>query len=99
NPDILADVAALPDAPLCVGFAAESQDLDAYAEGKRRKKGLPMLVGNLVQDGMGADEHVVVLYDDAGRHPLPRAPKAEVAHGIVAHLATLLAATGRQRPV
>ncbi|AMO35490.1 bifunctional phosphopantothenoylcysteine decarboxylase/phosphopantothenate--cysteine ligase CoaBC [Thauera humireducens] len=95
NPDILADVAALPDAPFCVGFAAESQDLDAYAEGKRRKKGLPMLVGNLVQDGMGADDNVVVLYDDAGRHPLPRAPKAEVSHGIVAHLATLLAAAGR----
>lgn len=95
NPDILADVAALPDAPFCVGFAAESQDLDAYAEGKRRKKGLPMLVGNLVQDGMGADDNLVVLYDDAGRHPLPRAPKAEVSRGIVAHLATLLAATGR----
>lgn len=95
NPDILADVAALPDAPFCVGFAAESQDLDAYAEGKRQKKGLPMLVGNLVQDGMGADDNVVVLYDDAGRHPLPRAPKTEVAGGIVAHLATLLAAAGR----
>lgn len=95
NPDILADVAALPDAPFCVGFAAESQDLDAYAEGKRQKKGLPMLVGNLVQDGMGADDNVVVLYDDAGRHPLPRAPKVEVAGGIVAHLATLLAAAGR----
>lgn len=95
NPDILADVAALPDAPFCVGFAAESQDLDAYAESKRRKKGLPMLVGNLVQDGMGADDNLVVLYDDAGRHPLPRAPKAEVSHGIVAHLATLLAAAGR----
>lgn len=95
NPDILADVAALPDAPFCVGFAAESQDLDAYAEGKRRKKGLPMLVGNLVQDGMGADDNLVVLYDDAGRHPLPRAPKAEVSHGIVAHLAKLLATAGR----
>ncbi len=95
NPDILADVAALPDAPFCVGFAAESQDLDAYAESKRRKKGLPMLVGNLVQDGMGADDNLVVLYDDAGRHPLPRASKAEVSHGIVAHLATLLAAAGR----
>jgi len=48
-----------------------------------------------VQDGMGADDNVVVLYDDAGRHPLPRAPKVEVAGGIVAHLATLLAAAGR----
>ena len=95
NPDILAEVAALPDAPFCVGFAAESQDLDAYAEGKRRNKRLPLLVGNLVQDGMGADDNVVVLYDDAGRHPLRRAPKAELARGIVEHLAGLL--TGAQR--
>lgn len=95
NPDILAEVAALPDAPFCVGFAAESRDLDAYAEGKRQKKRLPMLVGNLVQDGMGSDDNVVVLYDDAGRHPLPRAPKAELARGIVEHLAGLLEAAGR----
>ena len=95
NPDILAEVAALPDAPFCVGFAAESRDLDAYAEGKRQKKRLPMLVGNLVQDGMGSDDNVVVLYDDAGRHPLPRAPKTELARGIVEHLAGLLEASGR----
>ncbi len=92
NPDILAEVAAREDAPFCVGFAAESRDLDAYAEGKRRNKRLPMLVGNLVSDGMGGDDNTVILYDDAGRHPLPRAPKAEVARGIVAHLARLLAA-------
>ena len=91
NPDILAEVAARDDAPFCVGFAAESRDLDAYAEGKRRNKRLPMLVGNLVSDGMGGDDNTVILYDDAGRHPLPRASKAEVAHGIVAHLARLLA--------
>ena len=91
NPDILAEVAAREDAPFCVGFAAESRDLDAYAEGKRRNKRLPMLVGNLVSDGMGGDDNTVILYDDAGRHPLPRASKAEVAQGIVAHLARLLA--------
>lgn len=49
-----------------------------------------MLVGNLVSDGMGGDDNTVIIYDDAGRHPLPRAPKAEVAQGIVAHLARLL---------
>ncbi len=70
NPDILAEVAAREDAPFCVGFAAESRDLDAYAEGKRRNKRLPMLVGNLVSDGMGGDDNTVILYDDAGRHPL-----------------------------
>lgn len=91
NPDILAEVAARENAPFCVGFAAESRELDAYAEGKRRNKRLPMLVGNLVSDGMGGDDNSVVVYDAGGRHPLPRASKAEVAHGIVGHLARLLA--------
>ena len=90
NPDILAEVAARPDAPFCVGFAAESRDLDHYAEGKRKNKGLDMVVGNLVREGLGLDDNLVVLYDRGGRHPLPRATKAELAHGIVAHLAGLL---------
>jgi phosphopantothenoylcysteine decarboxylase/phosphopantothenate--cysteine ligase len=38
NPDILAEVAALPAPPLCVGFAAESENLHEYAESKRRSK-------------------------------------------------------------
>ena len=90
NPDILAEVAALPTPPFCVGFAAESRNLDEYAEGKRKAKKLPMVVGNLVQDGLGGDDNQVVLFDEAGRHPLPKAPKPEVARAIVAHLAALL---------
>ncbi|HRH72596.1 MAG TPA: bifunctional phosphopantothenoylcysteine decarboxylase/phosphopantothenate--cysteine ligase CoaBC [Zoogloea sp.] len=90
NPDILADVANLPKPPFCVGFAAESRNLDDYAEGKRKAKKLPLIVGNLVQDGLGGDDNLVVLYDDAGRHPLPRAPKPDLARAIVAHLASLL---------
>jgi phosphopantothenoylcysteine decarboxylase/phosphopantothenate--cysteine ligase len=38
NPDILAEVAALENAPFCVGFAAESQHLEAYAQAKRRRE-------------------------------------------------------------
>ena len=90
NPDILAEVASLPVPPFCVGFAAESRDLDGYAEAKRAAKRLPLLVGNLVQDGLGGDDNLVVLYDDAGRHPLPRAAKDELARQIVTHLASLL---------
>jgi phosphopantothenoylcysteine decarboxylase/phosphopantothenate--cysteine ligase len=90
NPDILAEVAALENAPFCVGFAAESHDLDAYAESKRRDKRLPMVVGNLVADGLGGGDNTVVIYDDAGRHPLPRAPKGAIADWIVDHLARLL---------
>ncbi|TVT48024.1 MAG: bifunctional phosphopantothenoylcysteine decarboxylase/phosphopantothenate--cysteine ligase CoaBC [Denitromonas halophila] len=92
NPDILAEVAARPNPPFCVGFAAESRDLDTYAEGKRRNKRLPMVVGNLVQDGLGQDDNQVVIYDEAGRHPVPRAAKDNLARSIVKHLADLLAA-------
>jgi len=90
NPDILAEVAARPRAPFCVGFAAESQDLASYAEGKRLAKKLPLVVGNLVQDGLGGDRNAVVLFDAAGSHPLPPADKSELAHAIVAHIAALL---------
>ncbi|WP_047237514.1 bifunctional phosphopantothenoylcysteine decarboxylase/phosphopantothenate--cysteine ligase CoaBC [Chromobacterium subtsugae] len=90
NPDILATVASLPAAPFCVGFAAESQNLLEFAEAKRRRKKLPLLVANLAQQAMGADDNQVVLLDDAGEHPLPNMPKDEVAAAIVRHLAALL---------
>lgn len=90
NPDILAEVAALPDAPFCVGFAAESRDLAAYAEGKRVAKKLALVVGNLVQDGLGGDTNAVTLFDAAGAHVLPPADKSEVARAIVTHIAGLM---------
>jgi phosphopantothenoylcysteine decarboxylase/phosphopantothenate--cysteine ligase len=90
NPDILAEVAARPDAPFCVGFAAESRDLATYAEAKRRAKRLPLVVGNLVQDGLGGDDNRVTLFDDAGAHPLPAADKNTVACAIVAHIAGMI---------
>lgn len=90
NPDILAEVAGLPAAPYCVGFAAESQNLDEYAEAKRRRKNLPLLIGNLVADGLGTTDNQVTLYDDAGRHPLPILHKADLAKRLVEELAKRL---------
>ena len=91
NPDILATVASLPAAPFCVGFAAESQNLLQYADEKRRRKNIPLLVANLVQAALGADENEVILLDDAGQHPLPRAPKAQIARELIRHIADMLA--------
>jgi phosphopantothenoylcysteine decarboxylase/phosphopantothenate--cysteine ligase len=90
NPDILAEVASEPNPPICVGFAAESRDLATYAEGKRRAKRLALVVGNLVQDGLGGDDNVVTLFDSAGEHPLPPGDKLTVAREIVTHLAKLV---------
>lgn len=90
NPDILAEVAARVDAPFCVGFAAESRNLEAYAQAKRRKKKISLIAGNLIQDGFGGDDNRLVLFDDAGVHPLPAAPKSVLARQLVEHIATVL---------
>lgn len=90
NPDILAEVAARPDAPFCVGFAAESRNLAEFAEAKRRAKKLPLVVGNLVSDGLGGDTNNVTLFDDKGAHPLPPGDKLAVARDIVAHIAGMI---------
>ncbi|MBK7675899.1 bifunctional phosphopantothenoylcysteine decarboxylase/phosphopantothenate--cysteine ligase CoaBC [Accumulibacter sp.] len=91
NPDILAEVAMLPAPPLCVGFAAESEKLDEYAESKRRSKKIPLIVGNLINDGFGGDDNTLILFDDDGQHPLAPAPKLQLARQLVARIATLLA--------
>ena len=90
NPDILADVAALPHPPLCVGFAAETNNLAEYAEKKRRTKNIPLIVGNLIQDGFGGDANTLVLFDDHGRQPLAPASKLALARHLIARIATLL---------
>ncbi|MBL8489056.1 MAG: bifunctional phosphopantothenoylcysteine decarboxylase/phosphopantothenate--cysteine ligase CoaBC [Rhodocyclaceae bacterium] len=90
NPDILAEVAARPVRPFCVGFAAESQNLDEYAQGKRQAKRLPLVVGNLVQHGLGGETNQVCLYDDHGVHPVPPGDKLSVARAIVTHIAGML---------
>ncbi len=89
NPDILAEVAARADAPFCVGFAAESRDLARYAESKRQSKNLPLVVGNLVQDGLGGETNAVTLFDVAGAHPLPPGDKLTIARAIVRHIAEM----------
>ncbi len=89
NPDILAWVAALPKPPFCVGFAAESQKLHEFADAKRRKKKVPLMVANLAQDAIGADDNEVTLLDDKGTHTLPRASKPELARQLVTYIAKL----------
>ena len=92
NPDILAWVAALPKPPFCVGFAAESEQLERHAREKRAKKKLPLLAANLAQDALGRDDSAITLFDDRGEHPLGRAPKLELARKLVAHVAGMLPA-------
>ncbi len=90
NKDILADVASLPNAPFCVGFAAESENLLEYAEAKRKAKKLPLIVANLATEAMGSDDNQVTLLDDQGAHSLERAPKIMIARLLLQHVANML---------
>jgi phosphopantothenoylcysteine decarboxylase/phosphopantothenate--cysteine ligase len=83
-------VAARKDAPFCVGFAAESHDVIPFAEEKRRRKKLPLLVANRAQDALGSDANEVTLLDDEGAHPLPRMDKLALARRLVGEIAKRL---------
>jgi phosphopantothenoylcysteine decarboxylase / phosphopantothenate---cysteine ligase len=88
--DILAEVASLPNAPFCVGFAAESENLLEYAEAKRKAKKLPLMVANLVKESMGKDEASITLLDDKGSYPQQNAAKSVLAMTILTHISKLL---------
>jgi phosphopantothenoylcysteine decarboxylase/phosphopantothenate--cysteine ligase len=90
NPDILAEVAALPTPPLCVGFAAESHKLAEYAQKKRATKKIPLIVGNLIQNGFGGENNTLVLFDDSGETPLPPGSKIDLARALINRIAHLL---------
>jgi phosphopantothenoylcysteine decarboxylase/phosphopantothenate--cysteine ligase len=87
NPDILAYVAGLEDAPFCVGFAAESEDLEKNAMDKRARKKVPVIAANLAPQAIGADDNAIRLYDARGAHDLGRGPKIELARKLVAYVA------------
>lgn len=84
--DILETVANLPKPPFCVGFAAETENLEENAAIKRRKKNVPLVVANLAQDAIGSDESELILLDDAGKHVLPKASKIEQARRLIKHI-------------
>jgi len=101
NPDILTKVAQSPRAKsgalFCVGFAAESHDLEANAQAKRVRKGVPLLVGNIGPATFGADDNALLLVDEQGVKEVPRASKLELARQLVAEIAQRMAAP-KSRP-
>lgn len=97
NPDIVASIAARPDKPFVVGFAAETRDVEQYAQGKLRDKNLDMIACNDVsrQDiGFGSDDNAMVLFfaehcQLPPRH-LDKASKTVIATQLVQSLAQAL---------
>ncbi|MGB0866537.1 MAG: bifunctional phosphopantothenoylcysteine decarboxylase/phosphopantothenate--cysteine ligase CoaBC [Granulosicoccaceae bacterium] len=91
NPDILAHVASLPDGPVTVGFAAETQQVAEYARGKLERKNLDMICANLVlgdDSPFGSDHNALeVFFRDGSSKQLPRADKGALAASLVALIA------------
>jgi phosphopantothenoylcysteine decarboxylase/phosphopantothenate--cysteine ligase len=63
NPDILKTVANLKHKPFCVGFAAESQNLEQNAKTKLKNKNLDLIIANDVKDGFGSEKNKVLIID------------------------------------
>ena len=96
--DVLATVAARPNRPFVVGFAAETESVEQHARGKLLKKNLDMIAANEVGHDKAfdcEDNELIVLWR-AGRRDLARASKATLARQLVALIAEsyLAARTG-----
>jgi phosphopantothenoylcysteine decarboxylase/phosphopantothenate--cysteine ligase len=89
NPDILATVAALPEPPFTVGFAAETSALEENARAKRAAKAIDMIAANRVGDGVGFDvsDNALQVYWADGEQTLPQTDKEKLARQLVALIA------------
>lgn len=85
NPDILSEVAALQNAPFSVGFAAETENLEANAQSKLHSKKLDMIAANHVGDGQGFDveTNALTVFWKTGQKQLQQAPKTRLARNLI----------------
>jgi phosphopantothenoylcysteine decarboxylase/phosphopantothenate--cysteine ligase len=84
-PDVLAAVLASKDKPFCVGFAAETNDVEANALAKLKKKKLDMICANRVGPGLGFDVPVnaLTVYWPGGKKQFATEDKLSLARKLV----------------
>ena len=96
NPDILKTVSSLPNRPFCLGFAAETEDMENHAQGKLRRKKLDMIAANNVGQAdnpvFGSDTNSLSVFWPAkdGHQLIPSGSKSEVAVTLLTILAERL---------
>ena len=86
NPDIIAAVASHAKRPFTVGFAAETQDVIEYAQGKLKSKKLDMIATNDVSGtnvGFNSDNNALTVIWPSGHKVLPLASKAQIAKQLI----------------
>mgnify|MGYP003598812089 FL=1 len=87
TPDILATIAKLPNAPYCVGFAAESEHVIEYAQAKRIKKNIPLMIANQGPATFGSEYNQVSLVTAEGVTTLPNMRKDALAQHLIQAIA------------
>jgi phosphopantothenoylcysteine decarboxylase/phosphopantothenate--cysteine ligase, prokaryotic len=92
NPDILVELAHGAHRPrLLIGFAAETENVIAYATQKRAKKGCDWIIANDVSQGVfGTDKNTVHIVSAEGVESWPELSKDDVACRLVTRIAEIL---------
>ncbi|MCP4188810.1 MAG: bifunctional phosphopantothenoylcysteine decarboxylase/phosphopantothenate--cysteine ligase CoaBC [Gammaproteobacteria bacterium] len=92
NPDIVSEVTAFGNPPFCIGFAAETENLEAHAKAKLKRKNLDMIAANLVGNsdtGFGHDSNELHLFWADGQLHLKLASKQLIAQQLIDQMANL----------
>ncbi|WP_022940547.1 bifunctional phosphopantothenoylcysteine decarboxylase/phosphopantothenate--cysteine ligase CoaBC [Psychromonas hadalis] len=82
NPDIIADVASVENAPFCVGFAAETQNIERYALDKLKRKKCQLIAANDVAksgQGFNSEKNALTVFSETERFDITLATKKVVA--------------------
>jgi phosphopantothenoylcysteine decarboxylase/phosphopantothenate--cysteine ligase len=97
--DILACVAALAERPFCVGFAAETEQLERNAQKKRLTKGVEMIAANKVgaDAGFETDQNELLLIWEGGSQLLAMDTKTRLARRLIECIADLYAKQTRHQ--
>ena len=90
NPDIVATIAALEQKPFTVGFAAESENLIAYAQQKLARKNLDLIIANNIAEagiGFNSDDNAVIVIEKAQQQELTQRSKQQLARDLITIIA------------
>jgi phosphopantothenoylcysteine decarboxylase/phosphopantothenate--cysteine ligase len=87
NPDILAQISLSAQRPFCVGFAAETQNIEEYARKKLLDKKLDLIFANNAADTFNSESALATAYWPEGEHPFPRSSKSSLARDMVSLIA------------
>ncbi|MGC9008827.1 MAG: bifunctional phosphopantothenoylcysteine decarboxylase/phosphopantothenate--cysteine ligase CoaBC [Halothiobacillaceae bacterium] len=85
NPDIVSEVAALPERPFVVGFAAETEHVLEHARDKLVRKKLDLIAANRVGEGLAFDQpdNALTVLWDGGQAEFPQTDKRQLARQLI----------------